>query len=157
MLRLLCCVSLVALLTGCGEGDYPTTRVTGAVTYNGKPVTTGKIRFVPLGESPDESFPGKPAQGAVQSDGTFVLTTYKDGDGAILGKHRVYYTPPEGGETSETQELDANGEPKPSKASQKKAPFANCGFAQEKIVEVTSGGENVFNLELTTVADRFKG
>jgi hypothetical protein len=151
-------LSLVAaLLTGCGGGEYDTAPVTGTVTFNGQPVTTGKIRFVPQGESPDALLTGKPAAGEVQSDGTFVLTTYEEGDGAILGKHRVYFSPPEGNSTDETQELDANGDPLPSKATTQKGPFANCGFATEKIVEDTADGENTYNLELTTVVRRPEG
>ena len=29
------------------------------------------------------------ARGEIQSDGTFVLTTYKEGDGVVAGQHRV--------------------------------------------------------------------
>lgn len=146
-----------ALLSGCGGGEYDTAPVTGTVTFNGRPVTTGQIRFVPQGESPDAVLTGKPAQGKVQSDGTFVLTTYEEGDGAVIGKHRVYYSPPEGNAEEEALELGADGEPVSAPATAQKSPFANCGFAQEKIVEVTADGENAFKLELTTVIRRPEG
>jgi hypothetical protein len=42
----------------------------------------GRIKF-----EPDES--GRSAFGQIKSDGTFVLTTEKEGDGAIAGAHRV--------------------------------------------------------------------
>ena len=35
---------------------------------------------------------GRPARGKLQSDGTFVLTTDKEGDGVVAGHHQVYIT-----------------------------------------------------------------
>ncbi len=59
--------------------------VKGKVTFKGQPLTTGTIRF-----EPDDY--GRAAGGKLQSDGTFVLTTNKEGDGVIPGHHRVYFT-----------------------------------------------------------------
>jgi hypothetical protein len=67
------------LLGGCGGPNLA--RVTGKVTYNGKPVTGGKIMFYP------ES--GRMALGEIGSDGTYTLTTFKPGDGALVGSHRI--------------------------------------------------------------------
>ena len=63
----------------------PTVPVKGKVTYKGKPLTQGEIVFEP------ESA-GREAHGGIQSDGTFELTTYKQGDGAVPGTHRVAVT-----------------------------------------------------------------
>jgi hypothetical protein len=54
----------------------------GKVTYKGKPLTKGSIQFEPDGY-------GRKARGKIQSDGTFVLGTDKEGDGVIAGHHRV--------------------------------------------------------------------
>ncbi len=35
---------------------------------------------------------GKRATGKLQADGTFVLSTYKEGDGAVAGEHSVIIT-----------------------------------------------------------------
>lgn len=74
---------------GCGSGDRPyvapTLPVKGKVTYNGKPLTRGNINFQPVDI-------GREANGSIQPDGTFVLTTFKDGDGAVPGVHRVAVT-----------------------------------------------------------------
>ena len=43
------------------------------------------IKFVPDGY-------GREARGALQSDGSFVLTTFKEGDGVVAGEHRVTIT-----------------------------------------------------------------
>jgi hypothetical protein len=57
--------------------------VKGKVTYKGQPVTKGIVRF-----EPDSGF-GRMATGQLQSDGTFELTTLKQGDGVVAGEHRV--------------------------------------------------------------------
>jgi hypothetical protein len=68
-------------LASCGGGGKKTAVVRGTLTYNGKPVPNGTISFIP------ES--GPTATGEIQSDGTYALTTYRKGDGAVLGKHKV--------------------------------------------------------------------
>jgi hypothetical protein len=74
------------LCWGCGTSGGPDgsmlVPVKGKVTYKGKPLTDGTITFEP------DDF-GRPAHGNIQPDGTFVLTTYKDGDGAVRGQHRI--------------------------------------------------------------------
>jgi hypothetical protein len=50
--------------------------------YKGQPLTKGTVTFEPDGA-------GKEATGEIQADGTFVLSTYKKDDGAVLGNHRV--------------------------------------------------------------------
>ena len=81
-------VSLIALLavclaaTGCKRGgDFPTAAVSGKVLRRGEPLDHGTVMFVP-----DR---GRPATGAIGSDGSFQLSTYGSSDGAIVGHHRV--------------------------------------------------------------------
>lgn len=80
--------TLVALLlasiggvAGCGNGKLPVAPVNGKVLYRGKSLEFGSVMF-----QPDA---GPPARGIIQPDGTFQLSTYGVGDGAILGSHRV--------------------------------------------------------------------
>ena len=68
-------------IAGCGSGELPVAPVEGTVLYNGKPLTSGVVTFLPA--------TGPVATGEIQSDGTFRLSTYGDGDGAVLGKHQV--------------------------------------------------------------------
>jgi hypothetical protein len=77
-------LGLLLFAVGCSHG--PTVaRVTGRVTYDdGKPVTGGQIMFHAEG--------GRPALADIQPDGTYTLTTYKPGDGALVGKHVVTIT-----------------------------------------------------------------
>jgi hypothetical protein len=80
---------VLSLCWGCGsaEGPYvaPTVPVKGTVSYKGKKLTQGEIVF-----EPDSA--GREAHGSIQPDGTFELTTYKTGDGAVPGTHRVAVT-----------------------------------------------------------------
>jgi hypothetical protein len=70
-----------ALLSGCGGADGPpAVPASGTVTFQGKPISKGGIQFQPE--------KGRPASGTI-ADGKFTLSTYKEGDGAIVGKHAV--------------------------------------------------------------------
>ncbi len=78
-----------AFAWGCGPGGSgqpaPLIPVKGKVTYKGKPLTKGVVKFVPDGY-------GREARGPIQSDGSFVLTTNKEADGVVPGEHRVTIT-----------------------------------------------------------------
>lgn len=75
-------ILLAALaLAGCGGDRLPTAPVQGKVLYRGRPLEFGAVTFQPAA--------GPPATGAIQSDGTFRLSTYGRNDGAILGTHKV--------------------------------------------------------------------
>jgi hypothetical protein len=77
---------LLPSISGCGAKNAGTLAelipVKGKVTFNGQPLTIGTIRFEP------DDF-GRPASGKLQSDGTFVLSTLKEGDGVVAGHHVV--------------------------------------------------------------------
>lgn len=68
-------------LAGCGSGRSGTAIVRGKVTFNGKPVPNGTVNFIPD--------TGPSASGEIQADGSYTLTTYKPGDGAVPGTHKV--------------------------------------------------------------------
>jgi hypothetical protein len=78
---------LLSSCSGCGSDTGPfmgqTVPVKGKVTFKGKPLTQGEIVFEPA-----DGF-GREAHGKIQEDGTFELTTFKTGDGAVPGTHRV--------------------------------------------------------------------
>ena len=79
-------LALSALFTqGCGsaeddKGDL--VPVTGKVTFKGQPLAKGVVKFDPVDD-------GKVAKGELQSDGSFSLSTFKPGDGAVVARHRV--------------------------------------------------------------------
>ncbi|NLF68617.1 MAG: hypothetical protein GX575_06110 [Candidatus Anammoximicrobium sp.] len=115
---------------GCGS-DLVTAPVSGTVRADGQPVNGGVVTFAPVG---GDASAGKPAGGAVQADGTFVLSTESKGDGAILGRHRVIYSPPTV-ETPPVQEGKHAESPPPS-------PYAGL-IPKEAEVEVKSGSNQI--------------
>lgn len=68
------------LLVGCNRGPL-VVPVTGKVLYNGTPLEFGSVTFQPRS--------GQPAQGKIQGDGTFTLSTFEPNDGAVVGPHKV--------------------------------------------------------------------
>lgn len=73
--------SLLTVCVGCGPSRPETAPVSGHVTFQGKSVTEGTIVFQPE--------QGRQAIATIGADGSYTLTTFEQGDGAMLGKHRV--------------------------------------------------------------------
>src|SRR5438105_12106805 len=72
---------LVCILIGCGGGGPRTAIVRGTVTYKGKPVPNGTVTFVPAS--------GHHATGEIRPDGSYTLTSFRPGDGAVPGTYKV--------------------------------------------------------------------
>jgi hypothetical protein len=68
---------------GCSPSGPEMARVSGKVTYQGKPVPKGTIAFIPVAPS------GRNATGTLGADGTYTLQTENPSDGAILGEYQV--------------------------------------------------------------------
>lgn len=84
VLRFVGLLVVAVTVAGCNGSDHY--HVNGTVTLDGDPVTAGRVLFVPT-----ES--GRTAVGAIQSDGSFSLTT--DGvTGARAGHYQVAVRPP---------------------------------------------------------------
>lgn len=76
------CLLFVLSFTSCSKSyQLETATVRGRVTVDGQPLKAGRIRFAPER--------GRGATGKIESDGTFILSTYASGDGATIGKHLV--------------------------------------------------------------------
>ncbi len=75
-------VLLAAFAAGCGGGPpQPLAPVTGKVTFNGQPLPTGTLIFMPKAGGP-------PAIGMIDKEGAFKMTT-DDFEGAVPGVHTV--------------------------------------------------------------------
>lgn len=74
----------IASIIGCGPSGPVMTPVRGTVEYGGDTLTNGKITF-----SPKDPKEGRVAESDIAEDGTFSLSTYKNGDGAIVGTYKV--------------------------------------------------------------------
>ncbi len=100
MRLILACVLLSPLcVAGCSKSPYTLAAVRGRVTIDGRPVTNGKVMFAPAVSPQGQGInAGKPALGELGEDGSFVLGTYADADGAVVGPHTVtiiaYSDPP---------------------------------------------------------------
>ena len=80
-----CWLAVVALFScwlsaGCGCGDGPV-RVRGTVRYNGEPLTSGQVMFIPT--ALDE---GHSARGSIGKDGSSELTTFQPARGLNSSK-----------------------------------------------------------------------
>ena len=93
-------VASLVMAIGCGVGhERETARVSGRVTLDGEPLSSGYVMVLPT--------KGRMARGAVQEDGTFVLGSYGKSDGAQIGDHPVVVTPvpsDEGGRSSQSNQ-----------------------------------------------------
>jgi hypothetical protein len=122
-------------LAGCAE-DSKIASVHGIVRLDGKPLTSGTVRFVPAA--------GRAATGTIQSDGTFSLGTYGESDGALIGTHQVAVV---------SYEAADAGRP----AYEVRTPISKPLVPERYMAVGTSGltfevkpGKNEANLDLTT-------
>ena len=81
-------VTLTAAITGCGGSNFPTAQVSGKVVHQGQGVPNAGVTFAP--EASEGDYSGKSASGTTDASGNFSLSTYQSGDGAVVGKHRVF-------------------------------------------------------------------
>jgi hypothetical protein len=96
----------VAAAAGCGSKNNA--QVRGTVKFAGGPVKGGTLIFGPVGQGNV----GQPASATISPDGTFVLGTNRAADGALIGRHRVVFTPPPQ-QLTEKQRTDPNYEAPP--------------------------------------------
>jgi hypothetical protein len=121
------------LLNGCGSGgDFPITHVSGTVLCEGKPVAKALVFFEPI-RSGDSAAVGDQGFALTDEQGKFVVSTYGENDGAVVGKHLVRVG------KSET------------------SPPCDCALNAEKVlkeVEVLAGDAQSFELVLAKKSAR---
>ena len=126
-------IAMAAILSGCGGSGAAKAPVKGKVTSGGQPVTGGTLTFAPL----EGTVNAVPVVGQIQSDGTFVMSTDRAGDGVAIGKHQVSYSAPD----AQVTETEDGSDP-----VVKLSPYAGLMVSQSD-VEVKSG-ENDLTIEL---------
>lgn len=131
-------LGLLSLCLGCNAGKE-TAKVGGVVTVDGIPINFGRVQFSPVATD-DAMDAGKAGYGYIDPDGTFLLTTYKENDGAVVGQHRVTITN-RSRRLPEDQEPPARNESIP--------PFETLRLVGQRF-EVVSGEDNHFAIELTS-------
>lgn len=78
---------ILFILAGCDSNDYgPMAKVTGTVTYKGKPVPNMMVNFMPTA--------GRPSWGKTDASGHFEMIMDENSNGVQLGHHKIYFTPP---------------------------------------------------------------
>ena len=98
-------VGFAVLFAGCGvDANRPrVVPVSGKVSQKGNPLTAGEIVFIPAGGTNGSG--GHIATGQIGSDGTYRLTTFNTGDGAVLGTHKVTVVVRSAGEMKKMNDL----------------------------------------------------
>ena len=139
-------VSLLALLlaastssVGCGKRHREMAPLTGKVTYEGKPLRFGSVVV--------EHKHGQPATAVIQPDGTFVMATRGEGEGAAVGRCRVRVACYEGQDPANKPGPGQPTELGRSLIPERYTSFETSGLA----VEVRSGANEPVVLNLTTV------
>lgn len=96
--RILLAVGMVLSIAhaGCEQSPYELAPVRGTVRIDGRPLAGGRVMFAPIAQG-DSREAGKPAFGTIQSDGNYILTTYRDNDGAVVGEHWITIFGPQAG------------------------------------------------------------
>ena len=130
--------TLVGLLIGCTAGDQASVvPVTGKVLLSGEPLRFGTVTFQPSH--------GQPGHGEIGSNGEFVLSTYREGDGAAVGRHKVkitcYASQDPAAKKAERGPQESLGE---SLISERYTRFDTSGLE----VAVLAGGNKPFVFEL---------
>jgi hypothetical protein len=78
-------VGSLALLVGCGKSGPPLGKVTGVVTYDGKPLVGAAIVFSPKSDAVDAGN----SWGKTDESGRYSLRFGRSRVGAYIGEHKV--------------------------------------------------------------------
>jgi hypothetical protein len=79
----------VFLIVGCTHSGPELVDVRGTVSYQGKPVATGTISFLPMADQPKSL---RPAVGSLSTDGAYELRAFPGMVGVIPGEYQVSVT-----------------------------------------------------------------
>lgn len=126
-------------------------KVHGKVLYKGQPVTRGTISFFPIEGKGGDS--GQPAIGEIGSDGSFELTTYDTGDGAVTGQHKAIVVSMSEGVQKVASDMIPSQLPEDLKKAEAQAPKP---LVPQKYMDpektplkyTVRPGDNVFDIEL---------
>ena len=127
---------VLVLLVGCGGPNVQP--VQGTITFHGKPVGPGEILFAP---DQAKGTKGKTAMGTFDADGVYTLTSYGEGDGALVGYHKVAIRPrTPGAEPGDEYQMNQRGLP----------PIAPVyrSFSQTPLTAEVVDGDNKIDFDL---------
>jgi len=135
-------VIAASVVVGCRRVEQlPVAPARGIVLLDNHPLPAANVVFIPER--------GRSATAQSNTDGTFVLTTYESGDGAIVGSHHVTVTAREPGEAN------MPGAPGVKRAGRSLIPEHYGNTATSGLTfEIASTGENVFEIQLSSKSIR---
>lgn len=82
-------VAAAVMIAGCGDTNI--VPVSGRVALDGKPLGGATVNFQP--DEPGKAYPGPGSMAVTRDDGGYTMKLVgKPGDGAVIGKHKVYIT-----------------------------------------------------------------
>jgi len=146
--RLLLGFLLLGLVAGCSDGGpsnrKPTKKVTVTVSYKRAPLEDAIVTFIPEGGDV------VPAYGKTDEQGKAKMKTYVEGDGAVVGTHKVLLDKSEsvGGQTLDVDSPQYNPNAPPATVKyhlpQKYGNPATAGLT----AEVKESGPNEFVFDL---------
>ncbi len=134
----------IGMLSGCGSDGPDISPVRGKVTFQGKPVTTGRVMFYPS--------EGRASNGPIDSDGTYQLR-----EGALVGSHKVTIQATKvigaaPGPKNFEEELQGIGITRPKGPEPRVVWLVPQTYSQRRssplTAEVVSGDENMIDFEL---------
>ena len=101
-------LAVLASLAGCSDSNPRTYPLSGSVTLDGQPLEGAAIMLKPVNG-------GSNGYGVADAEGRFEITTYRQGDGALGGEHRIIVSlaaiaPVAEGESGEPQQEEGEEE-----------------------------------------------
>lgn len=131
-------LAALTIVAGCGDNDrLPTSEVRGRVLIDDRPLAGAQVTFTPE--------KGRAATAKSESDGSYELGTYGNGDGAIVGHHRVTVVAREPGVE------DSPGAPMMVRPGRTLIPAAYSNPATSQLeFNVVTDKENVFDIRLSS-------
>jgi hypothetical protein len=140
-------MATACIASGCGSGDdLPREPISGTVTFEGQPIPSGSIQFVP--RQTKEGI----ASGAVIADGRFRVDRE---DGPVPGSYQVMIFASD--QTQATSPVEPPGPGASATKEEKKQARARrsaellplrYNLKSELIAEVKAGGPNVYTFDL---------
>ncbi len=125
-------LALILLASGCSD-QLKTYPVQGKVLFeDGSPVHVGIV------ELKSKDFPIQ-ARGSIEKDGSFTLTTYQPGDGAVAGKHACVVV-----QFVVTEGMTAHRPSTIGVVAPKFASYSTSGL----LVDITTDGSNQIELRV---------
>lgn len=146
LMRLGCRVlvwSVTLVSTGCGgrADEFATAPVQGRVSIDGKPLANAQIIFTPER--------GPSATAVTEADGTFVLSSHGNGDGAVVGRHLVTVM------AREASREDMKGSPLLPVPGRNLIPMTYGDPTTSGLeFQVKEGQQNSFEIQLSSQANR---